>query len=366
MPLDFTATTLPAFQVALEEVFLGGRTTLERSVPPMTAQRLLEEQTATTTPIIRNNVCIATQVDYLHVDSVVIPTATTSAPAVNCVIPAGDGLSSAEKTYTPNLYIQETILVNDQDCDNFFKTTQKVAHLFASTMAKMAQSLNEHLIAQLVLLKDTPTFVGNGTLNVDVIDYPAADFLNPDLLADWRLIASRNFLASNYLILNGTNLNNLTYNAAFKQLDDDKRSLIAQLLAGEKLSWDLFQMDTIVGALPSFLVDPNMYAFFNKTNYTDALVEWKDANNTATFRLPLQYFVDNPDPTRRAQTFMYANNGVLQPIMVDIRYQRVCDAVITQGGRPSLTHKWSFLIEGGFDTAPATDSKSGIIQINKV
>ena len=73
------------------------------------------------------------------------------------------------------------------------------------------------------------------------------------------------------MILNGTNLLNLSYNAAFKQLDDDKRSLIAQLLAGNKMSWDLLQMDDITTDLPSFLVDPHGYAFFNKFNYTTAI-----------------------------------------------------------------------------------------------
>lgn len=364
MPFDFTASELVVVQEELNQVFTSGRTTLERSTPPETAKRLLAEQTAEVNKIMNNGVCVAHEVVYLFSDNVTVPTVTTSAPAANCDIPLGDGSSSAKKVYNPNMYLKEVIEVRDKDCDNVFKFAQKVAHLLASKMALMSQAINEHLIAQLVLLKQTPTFVGDGTLNVDIIEYPAASF-TPDLLADWDLVARNNDLASDYLILNGTNFRNLTYNANFKQLNDDQRSDIAQLTNGNKMSWDIKQLDQVVTTPTSFLVDRHMTAFFNRSTYPDDLEPVGDNQNTAIFRLPLQYFANNADPDRQQQTLQYMDGGEMKDVMIDIRYQRLCNAAETDGGRVSTTHRWELLCECGFDIAPAT-SGTGIIQIDKV
>jgi hypothetical protein len=366
MPQDFSPSTLVVVQRKLEEVFQSGLTTQERSFMPMTAQRVLSEQTAQVDELTSNGRCTGYDVNYMFSDTVTVPTVATSAPAAVCQIPAGDTLSSQKKTFNPNIYIEETIEINDKDCDNLFKFAEKVAFNMASKMALMSRALNQKIITDLNTLAQTPTFVGDGTLNGSKIDYPAALFASPDALADWDLIANNNLLASDYLTLNGTNWRNLTFNANFKQLNDNERSLIAQLMNGNKLSWDVRELDQLLGAPISFLVDRHTSAFYNRTTYTDQLTELHDNFNTATFRLPLQYFMDNQDPTRRQVNFTYMRNGVETPIYVDVRYQRICDATKTDGGRPSTTHRWHMLVEGMYDVAPSTDAKTGIIKIEKV
>ncbi len=365
MPFDFTASELVVVQEKLQEVFQDGHTTQERSKPPLTALRLLQGQTAKVEKLFSGTTCIGHEVNYMFVDSVVVPTVTTTPDAAACQIPVGKGSSSAKKSFAPNLYLKSVIEVRDKDCDNLFKFLERFTHLLASEMALFSQAINEYLIAQLAVLAETPTYVGDGTLAGAIIEYPAASF-TPDLLADWDLVANNNLLASDYMILHGTNFRNQLFNANFKQLNDNERSLLPQLTHDGKASWDIKQLDQIIGAPTSFLVDKHVLAFFNRSTYMDQMEELKDENSTTTFRLPLMYFSGNPSPERSQNVMQYANDGMMETVWVDIRYQRICNSTETDGGRTSLTHRWELICENGFDIAPSTNARTGIIQIEKV
>ena len=365
MPNDFSATLLVPIQKKLEMVFLGGRTAQERAFTPETAAKLMQNQTATVTQLFRGDECVGHEVAYLYSDNAVAPTVSATPIAPACIIAAGDTLSSAKKVFNPNLYIRQALTINDKDCDNVLKFVDKAAFGFASKMAQIADELNVEIINRLVANAMTPTFVGNGTLNANIIEYAASEF-DPDLLADWDSIAINNLLPQNYLVLHGNNFRNQYYNAAFQQLNDNQRSFLPQLFMGGRASWDMLRLDQTVGAPTSFLVDPNMYAFFSRSVYTDTMVNLGDQYNTQVFRMPLQYTVNNGMNPPELKTMMYANGaGDMVPVYLDVRYQKICNTA-GDGGRVSMTHNWEFSLEADFDIAPSSDATSGIIQIEKV
>lgn len=366
MPNDFSASTLKLVQRKLEEVFQSSRTVLERAPEPQTASRLFMDQTAMVNQLYKGDICIGHEVDYMLSDTVSLPTVNTSAPAVVCDIPAGSTLSSATKTYNPNIYIQKIVEVNDKDCDNVFKFAEKVAFNMASSMHLIARALNDYIIAQLVANAQVSASAGKfGTINGTTVEFNTADFDNPDLLADWNEIAILNDFASNYLLLDGTNFYQTWYNARFNAANDDQRDEILKFNNGTGISFDVRNLNAVAAA-STFLVDPNMYAFYARSTYPTTATPAGDKDNTVQFSMPLMYQANEMTPAdRRAQTFMFNNGGTMQPIMLDVDYQVTCDPAFTDGGRRSFTHRWEMKLEGMFDLAPAT-AGTGILQFVRV
>lgn len=362
---DFSPSVLNEIQLKLEEVFASSRTVLERAPEPKTAKRLLAEQTASVQNLYSGTTCIGHEVNYMIADTTTLPTVSTSAPAVVCDIPAGDTLSSANKTYNPNLYITKTIEVNDKDCDNVFKFAEKVAFNLAGAMHLISRALNDYLIAQLVANAQVSASAGRfGTIAGTTVTFNTADF-TPDLLADWREIAILNDIASDYLLLDGTNFSQIYYNAGFNAANDDQRDEILKLNDGTGISFDIRNLNA-VAPQSTFLVDPHMYAFFNRSVYPDTVREVGDKDNTKQFRIPLMYQANQQTPSMRmAETFMYNQGGVMTPIYLDVDHQIVCDSTRSDGGRRSFTHRWELKLEGMFDLAPAT-AGTGILQFVRV
>ena len=230
----------------------------------------------------------------------------------------------------------------------------------------MAEALNKYIIEQLEANAMTPSEIPDGaTLNGNIVNFPAEDFKGAkgaDLLADYRLLAELNDISSNYFIMNGNLFYNAVYLAEYKQLNDNERSFYAMFTDGVDLYWDTRMLDQVIGTPTSFIIDPNMYAAYFKSEYPDTLTPTMDEYNTQLFRVPLTYLV-NTNGRNEVRTLTFNNGGVQEPIMVDIMYQKKCDTVNTNNGRYAAKHTWKLLISGMFDFAPASDGGTGIIEI---
>lgn len=365
--MAFTDSVLKDVQVKMNEVFLGdARTALQNKTQPKTAQRLLESQTASVNPLFSSTTCTGYEMLYLVQDKKNVPTAATTPPIQACEIPAGATILSVKKDYDPNIYITRTIELDDEFCNNAYNLDEVLARHLVDNMHLIARSLNNKLVGDLTAFAQTPTNAGEkGTIVGNTITFNAADF-NPDLLADWRQIAMLEDLNESYLILNGSNFYNAYYNAGFEASNDDGRDGILKFNAGERMSWDLKTFTELSKQASSFLVDPNMYAFYARSVYGADVMSKDDAQNTKLFSLPLQYVTYDANGNPVVRTMQFNNGGTMQDIRLDVRYQMVCKAGTgINGGRPQWTHKWELFLEGMFDIAPAT-SGSGILEMVKV
>ena len=368
MPNDFSASVLENIKLILSEVFEGGRTYLDEMRPPATAETLLREQTARVNLLYEQNKCIGANVYFLTPDSTTLPPVQTTAPTPNCTLADGDTLSSNVKTMIKNIYIEQSLMVDDNLCDNEFEFADIVARNLRSSLSKICESLNNYLIQQLVANAMTPTFIpSNATLNGSIVEFPAADFVGidaPDILAAFNQIATNNFISSNYFLLNGNNFYQSFYNSQFKQLNDNQRSGYAQFINGQRMYWDPRSLDQVVGAPTTFIVDPNMYATYFQSDYPDTMRDTYDTNNTAVFSIPLSYVINAAD-SQEVRTLQFANNRALADVKVDIEYQKPCLEGTGDDGLMAHRHKWRILLRGMFDIAPSTDGSSGIIEIQQ-
>ena len=227
----------------------------------------MEKQTARIDPILVRDYCRGFEVGFLESDSTTIPTAVTSAPAVDCTLPTGDTLSSNQKTYDKNLFLQSTFSVPDADCDNTMKFVDRASKGLMAAMQKIALGLNNTILARLVANAQTPTYAGDkGTINGNTIEFAAADFATGDAGADlvgyWNEIAIKEYLSSDYYVINGTNFQALNFNAQFRAANDNQRNQALAFGWQNKMAWDLHNLDNVVGSPSSFVIDPNMVFSF--------------------------------------------------------------------------------------------------------
>ena len=75
-------------------------------------------------------------------------------------------------------------------------------------------------------------------------------------------------------------------------------------------------------------------------NLTADQYKWGDKNNTLRFSLPLQYYNMYQDGDLSMMPVMFANNGQMEQVYIDVRYQKTCNSTDTKYGKPSLDHVW--------------------------
>ncbi len=71
------------------------------------------------------------------------------------------------------------------------------------------------------------------------------------------------------------------------------------------------------------------------------------------------------DGSNNVSTLQFANNGVMQDVMIDVRYQKSCNSVTNKYGKPSLDHVWELDMVGLFDLVPSVGDNTGIIRVDK-
>ena len=366
MAQDFSKSVLEIIKAKYDEIFVGGGL-INIHKPPVTAQTVFGLQTANVQGLYENGKCIGARVYYIEPENTNLPTVSSSAPAADCDLGPCDGLKSDFQDYVENIYLEDCFSVDEQPlCDNEFEFAEIVAEGLQDKLSKMAEALNKYIIEQLEANAMTPSEIPDGaTLNGNIVNFPAEDFKGAkgaDLLADYRLLAELNDISSNYFIMNGNLFYNAVYLAEYKQLNDNERSFYAMFTDGVDLYWDTRMLDQVIGTPTSFIIDPNMYAAYFKSEYPDTLTPTMDEYNTQLFRVPLTYLV-NTNGRNEVRTLTFNNGGVQEPIMADIMYQKKCDTVNTNNGRYAAKHTWKLLISGMFDFAPASDGGTGIIEI---
>jgi len=368
MAQDFTATVLDEVRLNLEEAFLDSRIDLPLKSTPISMLAMFERQTARASALLDESAqeCVGYKVEYLKNDSNALPTVDATAGGFACEIPLGATLDSATKTYDLNVFITETFSVSDNDCDNSMKFARKAAKATAAAMQKICLSLNDYLITELVANAQTPSYPGeSGTIVGNTIEYPAANFkgdLATETVGEFYEIAQVEKIAPSYFVLNGKNFNVAQIVSQFTAADDDKRSRAVALRFGDKMEFDINNLDTSAGSDSSFIVDNNMYVCAFNNAYTPEMQPLAD--DVQVFTLPLTYYDQFTGRVEQVMLYDGAREEMV-PVLVDVEYQQKCDANSKNRTRKTL-HTFRATLRGLFNFAPGDGGSTGVIQVVKV
>ena len=268
MPNDFTATVIPIVRMKMSDTFKTLVTVNgELANKPITAPMVLGSQTANITGIrdvTGGGACVGARLMYNVADVTSLPTVGVAPTAGACDLVAGDGMSTKVQDFQLNFFTKPSIKLNDKDCDNFSKFTNRVAFLFAEKFSLMAQALNNRVINDVDANK-SPTI---GTNLPDGVTTNATGYViaaagawtgveAADTLLTLDQLANIRGLPPNYYILSGKTLQISSQLAENKQVNDNQRSFF-RLFNRTNISYDMDNLDGIIGKDVIYLIDPNV------------------------------------------------------------------------------------------------------------
>lgn len=378
---DVTPSILPIILAEMDTIFNTKATVNpELTNNPVTFPAILEKQNVNIDPLFvgAGERCTGVRVIYQIADVTTLPTSSATPIAGECDLTTGDRMSTKAVEYDFNTFIKPYILVNDEDCDNLVKYAQRVAFLLAQKMHLITRTLNEDAIT----LLETNKSVADPALGVDDVTVVAGEYTitgaqfwkgegAADTLAIFDQMARKIGLPNNYYIISGTALRVPYDLARDKSVNDNQRSF-ALTFQRRDIYWDEDNLDVIAGAECVYLVDPNAIVFYPYAEYPQAdanltgdQYKWGDKNNTLRFSLPLQYYNMYQDGDLSMMPVMFANNGQMEQVYIDVRYQKTCNSTDTKYGKPSLDHVWELDFVGLLDVIPKEGDNSGIVRVNK-
>jgi len=378
---DVTPSILPIILAEMDTIFNTKATVNpELTNNPVTFPAILEKQNVNIDPLFvgAGERCTGVRVIYQIADVTTLPTSSATPIAGECDLTTGDRMSTKAVEYDFNTFIKPSIQVNDEDCDNLVKYAQRVAFLLAQKMHLITRTLNEDAIT----LLETNKSVADPALGVDDVTVVAGEYTitgaqfwkgegAADTLAIFDQMARKIGLPNNYYIISGTALRVPYDLARDKSVNDNQRSF-ALTFQRRDIYWDEDNLDVIAGAECVYLVDPNAIVFYPYAEYPQAdanltgdQYKWGDKNNTLRFSLPLQYYNMYQDGDLSMMPVMFANNGQMEQVYIDVRYQKTCNSTDTKYGKPSLDHVWELDFVGLLDVIPKEGDNSGIVRVNK-
>jgi len=373
MPNDFSASVIPIVRAELDTIFNSKATVNpELTVNPVAAPAVMMKQNVNINPLFEGagNLCTGVRVWYNIADVTALPTDSATAIASVCDLTTGDGMSTASQDYDFNYFQKPSIKLNDLDCDNYSKFPNRVAFLLAHKMTLMVQKFNEHVITELEANKSVASAANlPSDITIPVADYTitGSSFWSGEGAADTisllDQLARIKGLPNNYYIISGKALR-VPYDIARDHAANDNERSYALTFQRRDIFWDEDSLDTIAGAEVIYLVDPNAIVSYFYSEYPEEGIDTKDKNNTVKFSLPLQYYNMYQDGDLSLTTLQFANNGVMQDVMIDVRYQKACN-VTGKYGKTSDDHIWELDMVGLFDLVPAVGDNTGIIKVVK-
>jgi hypothetical protein len=375
MPNDFSASVIEIVRAKMDTIF-ASKATLnpELNKRPVTQMALLTKQTANVEPVMdaSGNLCVGLRAWYYTADVTAKPTDSATPIAGTCDLTTGDGVSTASQDFALNYFQKPSISINDKDCDNYSKFTDRLAFLLPQKMSLMVQKFNDHTINQLEANKSVAVLPVPDDVTIGVGgDYTitGADFWKgagaADTLAILDLLADMKGLPNNYYIISGRALRVPYDLAQSKRVNDNERSYSLMFSQREMFN-DVDNLDAIITAEVVYLVDPNIVLSYFYSEYPAEGRNVGDDKNTVEFSLPLQYYDMYQDGNEQLVTLQYANNGMLQDARIDVRYQKNCDVVNNKFGKPSTTHVWELDLCALFEFITATDpNQTGVIRVDK-
>jgi len=377
MPTTLTASSALAIQMRAQDIFNLDKTQAfnQYANPAPTATILLARNGLRFAPIFTNaNRCVELKVwrpDLTDLMTDTLYSGTVPDASATCTLAAGARIGSLSQTISPNVYIAERFSIDDDLCNNDFDFANQVALSLNAIMTRMRSELNRRGILFLNANAGANVATGDATENTWTIaggntTIPKAQWETADILMKLNIAAAKNRLPEGFLIVDGTNLLLQSELAPYLGLNGDGRSTGALYKdLARNYTADMLNLSAVVGSNSTFLVNPNMVGFYNRSKYTSSPIMLDAANNTQAFsvqdpELMYRRVLLNESGTQRGSAEMV-------PVTYDVLYQKVCTDR-DSGGRLTFNHTWEVMFEGAYILGPtgvSPQNTTGILKFIK-
>lgn len=330
--------------------------------PVGTIEALFMNQNLRFQEIMKNDRCVGWKVWWISdkgIDEDNIYIGTVPNPEADCDVSEGDELNTEAIEYKPNLFIDREFMVDDALCDNDVTLAMLTAESMARNILVIRKLLNRHAITFLQSnaqpnVHTTPSFYdvqGNKT-------HVESQYWTPEMFGHLRTTAMINRIP-NHILLHGENMHTLEYISRFTRQNTDQRSDYA-LINGTHNYWDLLNLDPTIGEMTTFLFDPGMIGFFNKTKNTRVPKPVDPQRNKSVFTIE--------DPVLRYRMNVLNADGTLsvrsEPVRYEVEHQKACIGR-DDLGFDTYRHKYKLRLIGGLVLAPkGNDGSTGILQFH--
>lgn len=346
---SFSASDLPDVIIKMNEMFGGDRLAPELNKDIDTIMALATRQTA---KFDKMDVLLDV-LDCRGAKVVFLKSCTNEAvdivatPITDCAL-VGAETESASMTLANNLGWMESFKVLGSDCKDAFSVVDKIAHLMTVKMANLEEKINLAAIAFLMAneqaVADPLTYTETG----NVVNVPEGAW-TPAFLAEIAVMSKLSKLY-NPFIISGSNLYVANFLADYRSASSP--SVDAVLKSGPfDIYFDIQNIDTVVGAKATFLVDPSSYVFWPSNQYENMAPE-PFSNGSTLYKW-----------RQRAPRLQYNDNGSLKPVYFDVESQEACEVV---GGVKYTNYVFNIFFRGGLQLGPQVcdASATGILQFN--
>jgi hypothetical protein len=360
MPVSLTASNSLLIQAAAAQMWTDKTAAgLQYDNPVTTVSKLANSQTMRAAPVFDDaGTCVSYKIfwpDLTDAAAAAVYSGAVVNPAAACDLITGNPIGTKSKTYAPNVFIDDVFEVSDNLCGNDAQFVDLVATQTNFSMQKIRNAINRRAIQFLETNKSPNVDVAataGMTIAGTLTTVPAVQFQDPSILMKFQIMAESNRLGGDFLIMDGTNLLLNKELAPYLGLNDQQRSfgsLFADISA--RYNADLRDLQTVVGANATYLVNPNMFGLFNQTGYGLSPVEIDRVKGTMAYKVA--------DPVLTYRKTMQSNGRVVTatvPIEYDVLYQKVCTGVDALG-RPVFKHTFKMSFLGGI--VLGTESNTG-------
>ena len=375
MAVTLTASNSVQIQVRARQLWDLENTqhTNQYANPVETATRLLMDHTARVHPVFDDaGRCVSVKVwynDMADADANAVYSSTTADSSLACDIATGSPIGTKSTTYTPNLYIKDEFYVDDALCANDAQFADLTAAQLQFSMLKLRKALNtrciQHLNTNAGANIATTLYTTDFTINGTATEVPEASFNNEDIWTKFQIIAAKNKILD-YRVFDGTNLLHNGMMAKYLGLNADQKSfgaIFADWMG--RYTGDLYDLDTVVGASATFLVNPAMIGFFNRTRYSPGMVDIDTSKGLKAFSVK--------DPVLKYRRNIVNATGQvvgteMAPVEYDVVYQKTCATARDTNGDHNFRHKWEIHLRGGLFLGPvgvSPNHTTGILKFTK-
>lgn len=295
-----------------------------------------------------NTKCIGVKAWHFRPAAQVTPTATPT----DCDTPDCGEQTTHVQEYDASIIAEGCATAISARCNNEVNTLEEYFSCLRQVMGSISNQLDVLAIntVSTSAMANTGQLQTGWTVNGNRVDVPEADFAW-NKLGFFSMNANQNKIMDQ-VFLSGSNFYGDWYNAQYTQFNDNERS-IAAAFNNFNFHVDTLRMDQQLGRKSTFVVDPNVIAFFNTVVSTSMTPIKEGVSDQGE-----KYIWHMPHPTA-----MYMKNGVMTPVMVEMEYNKVCTGRNAALG--NLQYKTMFYgrVVGGMDIADAgANGETGVVE----
>jgi hypothetical protein len=377
MAQDFSNNVAVIAQYQLETVFSAELYDTIFVNAPNALVGLLAKQQSNVEAIKANNSeksCVGYQAHFAFLDSVTLPTLSSTAVTATCLIGNGDAMTGNKVTYNKDIFSVNEWQYDGGLCSTVFELAMVVAKAQISVLHKAAMALNAEVIDRVNTNIQVATYPSDiGTISGGVVYISDLDLWKPknagsDLMPYFDDIAAHEGLPSDYIILAGSALSVAIKTANFIQVNDNEAAEQAVFSAyGDRIVIDREGMQAAGFGDNVFLIDPRVYGFMMHSEYDASVQAVNDQNNTMKWSVPFSYVSGGKmGAGKQVNQLMYNSAAGMVPARIDLRQQITCNAGGAGNGRPSEISKLQEMLQAAFLFAPANGSgRTNIVKIEK-